>query len=131
MWSRDVSCLVVMECGHHRQTLLCAAPILACPGCHDNCPRFVRCMTKRGSRVPVPDFFALSRLADSILGFNFSFLVSGTRPKGPPWMFRILPHRREGARMRLPMPLSDIVLVFCLAAFIAGLMMIAAASLLS
>jgi len=33
--------------------------------------------------------------------------------------------------MRLPMPLSDIVLVFCLAAFIAGLMMIAAASLLS
>jgi hypothetical protein len=38
--------------------------------------------------------------------------------------------RREGASMRLPILLSDIVLVFCLAAFIAGLM-IAAASLLS
>ena len=33
--------------------------------------------------------------------------------------------------MRLPMLLSDIVLVFCLVAFVAGLMMIAAASLLS
>ena len=58
----------------------------------------------------------MSRLADSILGFIFISCV-GRQPT-------------EAGAMRLPILLSDIVLVFCLAAFIAGLM-IAAASLLS
>jgi len=83
-----------MECGqHHLQTLLCAAPILACPACHDNCPRFVRCMTNGAVGYQFLNFLRwvawLTLYSDS-----FSFLVSGARPKAPSWDVRIVPHRR-------------------------------------